>query len=129
MASAFRFGTSFVDPLLFSERFFAGGADTVRGYAEDALGPVDISGSSGGGNSMVVLNQELRVPLYKWLRGVLFADAGSVSLAKRPTFSDFEFGYGAGLRLNTPFSILRVDIGVPSGGGKVRWYLGIGQIF
>ena len=78
---------------------------------------------------MVVLNQELRVPLYKWLRGVLFADAGSVSLAKRPTFSDFEFGYGAGLRLNTPFSILRVDIGVPSGGGKVRWYLGIGQIF
>jgi outer membrane protein assembly factor BamA len=128
-ASALRLGTSFIDPLSFSERFFAGGADTVRGYAENALGPIDFSGSAGGGNAMMILNQELRAPIYKWLKGVVFADAGNVFLAKRPTFSDLQFGYGAGLRLDTPFSILRFDVGLPARGGGARWYLGVGQIF
>ena len=128
-ASAVRAGMSFVDPLLFSERFFAGGADTVRGYAQNTLGPQDFGRAASGGNALLVLNQELRAPLYKWLKGVVFVDAGNVYLAKRPTFSDLQIGYGAGIRLDTPFSILRVDFAVPGGGGTRRWYIGIGQIF
>lgn len=129
LASAARIGTSFVDPLLFAERFFVGGADTVRGYRQSSAGPRDLSGLASGGNSMLVLNQEVRAPVYKWIRGVVFVDAGNVYLAKRPTFTDLQVGYGAGLRLNTPFSLFRLDLGVPSRGGGVRWYIGIGQVF
>ena len=50
----------------------------------------------------------------------MFVDAGNVFLAKRPTFSDLEVGYGVGLRLDTPFSVLRVDFGVPVGGGALQ---------
>jgi len=38
-------------------------------------------------------------------------------------------GYGVGIRLHTPFSTLRVDVGVPARGGSKRFYFGIGQIF
>ncbi len=116
IASAARVGTSFVDPLLFAERFFAGGSDTVRGYREDGIGPTDITGLPSGGNSMLILNQEIRTPLYKWIRGVVFVDAGNVYLEKRPSFSDLQVGYGAGLRFNTPFSLFRLDFGLPSRG-------------
>ncbi len=129
LASAARVGSSFVDPLLFSERFFVGGADTVRGYLDNGLGATDITGLPTGGNAMLVLNQELRRPLYKWIRGVVFVDAGNVFTTKRPSFSDLQVGYGAGLRLNTPFSLFRLDVGVPAAGGRVRWYVGIGQVF
>ena len=129
LASAARVGSSFVDPLLFSERFFVGGADTVRGYLDNGLGATDITGLPAGGNAMLVLNQEFRRPLYKWIRGVVFVDAGNVFMTKRPSFSDLQVGYGAGLRLNTPFSLFRLDVGVPAAGGRIRWYVGIGQVF
>ncbi len=129
VASAARIGTSFVDPLLFAERFFAGGSDTVRGYRQGGIGPTDITGLPSGGNSLLLLNQELRAPLYKWIRGVVFIDAGNVYLEKRPSFSDLQVGYGVGLRFNTAFSLFRLDFGLPSSGTGRRLYVGIGQAF
>ena len=119
--------------LILSERFFAGGSRTVRGMAEGGLGPRDFFGDPAGGRMMVVLNQEARVPIHRWLRGVAFVDAGNVFL--RPgdaSLADLVGSAGAGLRLVTPFALLRADYaramwGATHKGG--RWTFGIGQTF
>ena len=55
--------TSLVEDLPASERFFAGGDTTVRGFSLDRLGTTETITSSGfptGGNAVVILNAELR---------------------------------------------------------------------
>jgi outer membrane protein assembly factor BamA len=136
-ASAARFGVAGAlddQVLLLSERFTAGGAHSVRGAAEDGLGPRDFFGATGG-EAVVVLNQEVRFPIYRWLRGVGFVDAGNVFERR----SDIDLGAlvgsaGFGLRLETPFALLRVDYGRlfspgPGTGRSGRWMFGIGQAF
>jgi outer membrane protein insertion porin family len=76
----------------------------------------------------------VRVPLYRWIRGVAFVDAGNVFVANSAmSVTDLEVGYGVGLRLHTPFSIFRVDLGFPvsraAGQRARRWYFGLGHIF
>ena len=61
-----------------SLRFFAGGARTVRGVPEDSLGGLDFIGEPIGGRGLLTLNQEMRFPVYRWLRGVVFVDMGNV---------------------------------------------------
>ena len=64
--------------LIPTERFRTGGARTVRGVEEESLGPRDpIFGDVAGGNALLVLNQELRFPVYRWLSGAAFVDAGN----------------------------------------------------
>jgi outer membrane protein assembly factor BamA len=119
--------------LYVGERFFAGGSRTVRGVDENSLGERDIFGDPAGGEAMVVLNQEARVPIYKWLRGVAFVDAGNVF----PTTSALKLNglagsVGLGVRLTTPFALLRADYGrIAWGNGPRtgRWIFGIGQAF
>jgi len=111
-----------------SERFFAGGDSTNRGFARDRLGPtlgdvdpadydlpsdVDLS-QPVGGDSLLLFNQEYRFPLVPRLRlkGLVFYDAGNVFL----TLSDFNpldlrHTLGAGLRLETPVGPLRAEYG------------------
>jgi outer membrane protein insertion porin family len=78
------------------KRFYAGGPDTVRGYTEDTLGPVDTNGNPYGGNLLTVARTELIVPLpEKWqtsARGSLFFDMGNVFSTDGTTFvgSDLE---------------------------------------
>jgi outer membrane protein assembly factor BamA len=136
LASAARLGL--VGPLggqelISSERFLAGGSRTVRGVDENSLGPRDFFGDPAGGESMLVLNQEARVPLYKWLHGVGFLDAGNVYPTIRDLkFSDLAGSIGFGVRLNTPFALLRADYGRIVWGPAPRagkWIFGIGQAF
>ena len=64
-----------------SERFFAGGDTTVRGFALDRLGTestLDSNGFPTGGNALMILNAEVRVPVTRTLGGVVFVDAGNV---------------------------------------------------
>ncbi len=137
-ASAARFGV--VSPLggqdlLTTELFFVGGARTVRGVDEDSLGPRDFFfDEPEGGRLLLVLNQEARVPLYRWLRGVLFVDGGNVFTRPRDaTVRDLVGSLGFGLRLATPFALLRVDFAKPvwnaPAGATGRWIFGIGQAF
>jgi outer membrane protein assembly factor BamA len=116
-----------------SELFFVGGARTVRGVEEDQLGPRDFFGPTGG-RALLVLNQEVRFPVFKWFRGVGFVDAGNVF----PTPRDIDFGQlvtslGAGLRVSTPFGLFRVDYGrARTNAGELRaseWTFGIGHAF
>jgi outer membrane protein assembly complex protein YaeT len=106
-----------------SERFFAGGDTSVRGYALDRLGTpetIDRNGFPRGGNAVIVLNAELRVPLVGGLGAVGFMDAGNVF----SRVSDFDFAQikptaGLGLRYLSPIGPLRVDLGFKLDRGRL----------
>jgi outer membrane protein assembly factor BamA len=136
LASALRLGLArgFEQDLLPSDKFFAGGGTSVRGFAEDGLGGLDFFGDPTGGNGMLILNQELRFPVYGWVGGVGFVDAGNVF--PRPgdiSLTNLEAGLGFGIRINSPLALLRVDLGIPltrrAREPRGRWYFGIGQTF
>jgi len=136
LASAARFGI--VRPLggyelSGTQRFLAGGSRTVRGVSEDGLGPRNFLGPLGG-EALLVFNQEVRFPIYRWFRGVVFADAGNVFAQPRDVrFGGLVGSGGVGLRVATPFVLLRVDYGKTIWNGPVdspgRWVFGIGQTF
>lgn len=127
-------GAGFGQDLIRSERFLAGGGNSVRGFGQDALGPIDFFGGPAGGNALLVFNQELRFPIVWRFRGVGFFDAGNVFA----TVHDFGLtslraGTGVGLRVQTPVALLRVDLGTPlrprEGETRLRWFFSIGQSF
>ncbi len=110
-ASGYRVGTanSFGQRLDQNDGFRAGGPNSVRGFEQDALGPADIVGRMGGGG-LVVFNQEIRFPLWWRLRGVGFYDAGNAfETASDIRLSDLRQSLGAGLRLELPFGLIRLD--------------------
>jgi outer membrane protein insertion porin family len=137
LASAGRLGV--VTPLggqelISSERFFAGGSRTVRGVDENSLGPRDFLGDPAGGRAMLVLNQEARLKIYKWLGGVAFIDGGNIFTEPRDlTLNALAGSLGVGVRLSTPFALLRADYGRMMWPGSLkgsgRWVFGIGQAF
>jgi outer membrane protein assembly factor BamA/autotransporter translocation and assembly factor TamB len=116
-----------------SERFFAGGSVSMRGFAQNAVGPIGPDRIPTGGNALIVFNNELRAPLFGRFDGVLFADIGNVF----PRISDIDFDLrqsaGVGLRVRTPWFLLRGDYGFvldPREGEKRRrFYFSIGQAF
>jgi outer membrane protein assembly factor BamA len=134
-ASSARLGlaTAFDQTLLPSERFFAGGGNSVRGYADDVLSPSDFFGPSGG-NALLVLNQELRFPIFKWVRGVAFFDAGrAFDTPGQIRLLDLAASAGFGWRVQTPVVLLRLDAGIPFdstfGPRRPRWFFSVGQTF
>jgi len=95
-----------------SERFFAGGGNTVRGYARDSLGPRNFFDDPAGGNALLILNQEARFPIYRWVSGVGFIDAGNVfTSVGEVSLAGLAVGAGFGLRLDSPVGLLRFDYG------------------
>jgi outer membrane protein insertion porin family len=138
VAGRAQLGAGYGEELLVSERFQLGGATTVRGYADDALGPGAPFGLPGG-DALLNFNAELRFPVRGWVQGVGFVDAGNVFASRADlSFTDLAVGYGIGLRLASPFAMLRVDFGVPmrtvegrpgNRWSSGRWYFGVGHIF
>lgn len=97
-----------------SERFFAGGDTTVRGFSLDRLGhPATISASGFplGGNSVVILNGELRVNVTGLWQAVGFVDAGNVfPRASDLDLTDLRPAAGVGVRYSR-FGTIRLDWG------------------
>lgn len=121
-----------------SERFYAGGANSVRGYGQNQLGPVvrvvdldrgdtvrvspdssyfvpDTVTVASGGNSLVLLNAELRFPLPGFggrLSGAAFVDVGQ--LFERGDalvdLSQTRVTPGVGVRIATPLGPMRLDV-------------------
>jgi len=115
------------------ETFVVGGAETLRGFAEDRF----------WGKKMFLLNLEYRVPLdspkRRSLVGVVFLDWGDgwggvwstadqsiVYPAEHQSFSP-RLGYGLGLRVVTPVGPIRMDLGFSSEGQEP--HISIGQMF
>ncbi|OGX36138.1 MAG: outer membrane protein assembly factor BamA, partial [Omnitrophica WOR_2 bacterium RIFCSPHIGHO2_02_FULL_52_10] len=61
------------------ERFFAGGARTIRGYDERQVGPLDANtGDPVGGESLVTANVEYTIPIVDFVKLAAFLDSGNV---------------------------------------------------
>jgi outer membrane protein assembly factor BamA len=125
-----------------SERFFAGGDTTVRGFDLDRVGQpgtFDSNGTPKGGHAEVILNGELRVALWKDLGVVGFIDAGNVfSIVNDVSFADLRSGAGFGIRYKSPVGPLRIDVGFKLGTlrtfgtkheGRRALHISIGQAF
>jgi outer membrane translocation and assembly module TamA len=92
-------------------RFFLGGADSVRGYPYQGLGPLDPAGKPLGGEAMVEGSVEARFPLWGKLGGVLFVDMGNAYETLSTDVGKLRFTSGTGLRYNTPVGPIRLDVG------------------
>jgi len=116
-------------------QFFVGGSNSIRAWQIRALGP----GASAvealnaeifqdqTGDIKLEANLEYRFPLFSYLRGALFADAGNIWLTKQEdieqapeavfSFDDFyrqiAVGTGFGLRLDVTYFVLRLDLAFP----------------
>jgi outer membrane protein insertion porin family len=110
------------------EAFTLGGPTSVRGY--DA-------GNVGSGRSYVLASAEYRFPIIQALGGVLFADYASDlgsgdTIVGNPAGTRGKpgsgFGYGAGVRFDSPLGLLRADYGL-NDQGESRLHFGIGQRF
>lgn len=97
------------------ERFFAGGARSIRGYDERDVGPLDPATLDPiGGESIVVGNIEYTIPLIQYIKLAAFFDIGNV-WADIGDFAsgDFKSGTGLGLRVKTPIGPINLDYGYP----------------
>ena len=121
--------------LVAAKRFFAGGGNSVRGFTQDGVGPFDpLLGVPAGGQVVVVVNQELRFPIFGPASGAVFYDAGAVYATLRDVrLGDVRHGMGLGLRMRSPVGLVRADYGFnlrPRPGEKRSvFYLSIGQAF
>lgn len=117
--------------LPFEERYYSGGANSMRGWAARKLGPGNFYNSSGSidfmkqsGDIKFDLNLEARFRLIWKLEAAVFVDAGNIwtirDYAEQPTgafrwnefYKQIACNYGVGLRLDFDFFVIRVDMGI-----------------
>ena len=107
-----------------SQRFFAGGDQSVRGYAYQSLGPLDAEGKVIGGEYLSTYSVEAEYRIAGNWGAAAFFDAGgadddpNVPLAR---------GVGAGLRYRAPVGTLQLDLAHPLDGDErgIRPHIGI----
>ena len=112
-----RFGAAYSlekDPNLpISERFFAGGSSSLRGFDTDYAGPLDpVSNKPLGGNALFVGSMEIRIPVFSFIHIAGFYDTGNIfQTIGDINLKGFSHTLGVGLRIKTPFGPLRADYG------------------
>ncbi len=123
------------DQIKVFDRFFAGGANSIRGFKERDASPVDpLNREPVGGRSMMLASAEMTGPIYeKTIFWSLFADSGSVwEESAGWNISELNVGLGMGLRLFLPIGAIQLDYGWPvvrefdhlNNGGRFHFNLG-----
>ncbi|MBH8564846.1 BamA/TamA family outer membrane protein [Nostoc sp. CENA67] len=111
-----------------ADAFEIGGLNSVRGYG---------SGKVASGRSYGLASVEYRFPIFQSLGGVLFTDFASDFGSGKTVLGEpgvqrgkpgSGFGYGVGVRANSPFGLIRGDLGI-SDQGEVRLEVTTGQRF
>lgn len=130
------------DVLPFTKQYFAGGPYSVRAFNTRSLGPgtyapEDEKGAyfDQSGNIRLEANLEYRFPIFSYLKGAVFTDAGNVwntndTLKGGKFTSDFinelGIGTGVGLRIDIQSFVIRFDLAAalhdPSKDPGERWY-------
>jgi translocation and assembly module TamA len=93
-----------------SERFFAGGDQSVRGYEYQSLSPVDATGDVVGGEYLAVGSIELDYLFVGNFGAAVFVDSGNAADDFLPSPKT---GAGIGFRWRSPVGMLRIDIAHP----------------
>ncbi|MBE9170621.1 BamA/TamA family outer membrane protein [Pleurocapsales cyanobacterium LEGE 06147] len=110
------------------EAFVLGGSNSVRGYPEGELG---------NGRSYLQGTAEYRFPIFSVIGGALFVDFGTTlgsqgAVPGEPgevrDLPGVGFGYGLGVRVQSPLGPIRVDYGINDEGDS-RIHFGIGERF
>ncbi len=108
-----------------SQRFFAGGDQSVRGYDYESLAPTDANGVILGGRNLLVGSAEYEHPIKGKWSAALFVDTGVAidSLTDR-----LSTGAGIGLRWRSPIGLIRIDVAsaLSKDGHPLRLHLVIG---
>ncbi|MFA5028803.1 MAG: BamA/TamA family outer membrane protein, partial [Candidatus Methylomirabilota bacterium] len=114
-------GDSFGDTpeLPLHERFYLGGANSIRGFRNFTVSPRDPLGTETftGGNKAYYVQNEILVPLMEQMRmrGVAFFDLGNVEDERKQLnelFSDSpRMGAGVGIRFHSPIGAIRLEWG------------------
>lgn len=122
-----------VDEIPGSQRFYAGGGGSVRGFPYQAVGPRLDDDTPRGGVSLFEASFEVRRDITDTWGVALFVDAGAVGSDGVVDFGDVATGAGVGIRYNLGFAPIRVDIATPvtrrRGEPAIHIYLSIGQSF
>ena len=123
---AYPYGNSRMLP--FEKRYYAGGANGVRGWSVRGLGPGRYVSRNGtidyinqSGDIKLDLSLEYRIPLFWKLNGAMFVDAGNIwtmyNYDDQPGgvflwnefYKQIAVSYGMGIRLDLNFLVLRLD--------------------
>lgn len=123
-----------LDNIPATERFYAGGGGSVRGFGYQEVGPKKAGGDPTGGRSIAHFSLELRSRFTDKIGGVIFVDGASVTEDSYPGFSPMAIGAGVGARYYTDFGPLRFDIAAPLTekddlDQPFQFYISIGQAF
>ena len=124
IGAGYGYGNSSTVP--FEKQFYAGGANSMRGWQARALGPGSVEPwteyfliPSQTGDFKMEANVEYRFPIVWKLEGALFVDAGNVwDLHKLTEFDSSTFTFdsiaadwGLGVHVNLDFILVRIDLG------------------
>lgn len=107
-----------------SQRFFAGGDGSVRGYSFQSLGPRDANGRVIGGRYLTTASAELDWFFLREYGIAAFVDAGGADDTPLVALS---LGAGLGVRYRAPFGAFALDLAHPFDADQspVRLHLGV----
>ena len=116
------------------KRIYAGGGGSIRAYAFQKAGPLDINNNPIGGKSSLELSLEARIKITDTIGIVPFVDAGSFYPSSVPQLGhQLFYGPGLGLRYYTAFGPVRLDVATPlkrrSADSPIQVYISLGQAF